>query len=179
MWAFGSRSENTAGFAGSGSGVQVISQSVVGPYDTVTLQSTDPNALDTWLNANGFVLPDKFRPTVAAYVAGGFDFIALKLRPDQGVDAMQPVRIVTPGADATLPLRMVAAGVGAQVGITLYVISEGRYEANSPFSMPSSTTRSSCGFNRRVARTIRSCPKRPCKITTATRGSPSIRSARR
>ena len=41
---------------------------------------------------------------------------------------MQPVRIVTQGADPTLPLRMVAAGVGARVGITLYVISEGRYQ---------------------------------------------------
>jgi len=127
-------SSKSAGFStGTGPGVQVISQTVVGPYDTVTLQSTDPNALDTWLNANGFFLPDTFRPTVAGYVTAGFDFIALRLRPDQGVQSMQPVRIVTPGADATLPLRMVAAGVGAQVGITLYVISEGRYEAKAPF----------------------------------------------
>jgi hypothetical protein len=34
----------------------------------------------------------------------------------------------------TLPLRMVAAGVGVQVGITLFVISEGRYEAQAPFA---------------------------------------------
>jgi hypothetical protein len=40
---------------------------------------------------------------------------------------MQPVRIVTQGADPTLPLRMVAAGVGANVGLELYVITEGRY----------------------------------------------------
>ena len=119
--------------AGGGGGVQVLSQSVVGPYDTVTLQSSDPNALEAWLDVNGFALPDAFRPTIAAYVGAGFDFIALRLQPGQGVQAMQPVRVVTPGADATLPLRMVAAGVGAQVGITLYVISEGRYEAQSPF----------------------------------------------
>jgi hypothetical protein len=121
--------------AGSGGGesVEVISHSVVGPYDTVTLRSTDPQALETWLNVNGFVLPDTFRPTIGAYVGEGFDFIAMRLQPGQGVQSMQPVRVVTPGADATLPLRMVAAGVGAQVGITLYVISEGRYEAKSPF----------------------------------------------
>ena len=41
---------------------------------------------------------------------------------------MQPVRIVTRGADPTLPLRMVAAGIGARVGLTLYVISEGRWQ---------------------------------------------------
>jgi MYXO-CTERM domain-containing protein len=114
-------------------GVQVLSQSVIGPYDTVTLRATDPNALENWLNANGYALPDTMRATVAAYVAGGFDFIALRLAPGQGVQAMQPVRVVTPGSDATLPLRMVAAGVGANVGITLYVISEGRYDVGSPF----------------------------------------------
>ena len=79
-------------------------------------------------------IPDSIRPTIAAYVTGGFDFIALRLQPGQGVQSMQPVRMVTPGADVTLPLRMVAAGVGAQVGITLFVISEGRYEARPPFA---------------------------------------------
>jgi hypothetical protein len=117
--------------AGGGSGVQVISQSVVGPYDTVTLHSTDPNALYAWLNANSYDVPDSMRPIIDAYVAANFDFIALRLAPGQGVQAMQPVRVVTPGAGLTLPLRMVSAGVGAQVGITLYVIGEGRYEAQN------------------------------------------------
>jgi hypothetical protein len=127
----GSASYNEA--AGTG-GVQVINQSVVGPYDTATLRATDPNALENWLTANGYVLPDAMKPTVNAYVAGGFDFIALRLQPGQGVQAMQPVRVVTQGADPSLPLRMVAAGVGAQVGVTLYVVSEGRYEVAPPFS---------------------------------------------
>ncbi|MGH7437323.1 MAG: DUF2330 domain-containing protein [Polyangiaceae bacterium] len=116
-----------------GYGVQVVSQSVVGPYDTATLHATDPGALENWLTANGYDLPAAIKPTVSAYVAGGFDFIALRLQPGVGVKAMQPVRVVTQGADLTLPLRMVAAGIGAQVGITLYVVSEGRYEAAPPF----------------------------------------------
>jgi hypothetical protein len=111
----------------------VLSQSVVGPYDTATLHATDPNALENWLTANGYDLPAAIQPTVSAYVAGGFDFIALRLQPGVGVKAMQPVRVVTQGADLTLPLRMVAAGIGSQVGITLYVVSEGRYEAAPPF----------------------------------------------
>jgi hypothetical protein len=127
-------SDNSAlapGASGSGSSVQVVSQSVVGPYDTVTIQSTDPNAIYDWLNANGYATPDAMRPTIDAYVQGGFDFLAVRLAPGQGVQAMQPVRVVTQGAGLVLPLRMVAAGVGAQVGITLYVISEGRYEAQN------------------------------------------------
>jgi hypothetical protein len=118
---------SSSGYAGSDSQVQIVGESTVGPYETVTLESSNPMALETWLGQNGFDLPASFKPTVAAYVSDGFDFLALKLQPGEGVRAMQPVRIVTPGADPTLPLRMVAAGVGANVGIELYVISEGRY----------------------------------------------------
>jgi hypothetical protein len=108
--------------------VQVLEQSVIGPYQAVTIRATGGGqGIDEWLIANGFAIPEEVRPTVDAYTAEKFDFIALRLRPGQGVNAMRPVRVVTQGADPTLPLRMVAAGVGAKVGLTLWVISEGRY----------------------------------------------------
>ncbi len=138
--------EANAGFSGSGGGsssggggappVTVISQQVVGPYDTVQLQSSDPNALTSWLAANGFSIPSNIDPVIAAYVQAGFDFLALKLQPGQGVQAMRPVRVTSPGAGMTLPLRMVAAGTGSQVSITLWVVAEGRYE---PTNFPTFT----------------------------------------
>ena len=111
--------------------VDVVSQEVVGPYETVTLRATDPKALETWLVAHGYDIPASVKPIIDAYTGEGFDFIALRLRPGQGVRAMQPVRVIAPGADPSLPLRMVAAGVGQNVGLTLYVIGEGRYEAQN------------------------------------------------
>jgi uncharacterized protein DUF2330 len=108
--------------------VTVIAQQTIGPYDTVQLQSSNANALDSWLATNGYVIPADVQPIVAAYVQEGFDFLALKLAPGQGVQAMRPVRVSSPGAGASLPLRMVAAGTGATVGITLWVIADGRYE---------------------------------------------------
>jgi hypothetical protein len=124
-------SSNTAGESSGGGGVQVLSQSVVGPYDTVTVRSTNPNALYDWLVANGYDIPASTRTVIDQYVKEAFDFIALRLAPGQGVQAMQPVRVVTPGAGLSLPLRMVAAGVGANVGITLYMIGDGRYQAQN------------------------------------------------
>jgi hypothetical protein len=114
---------------GGNGGVTVISQSVVGPYDTVQLQSTNPTALSDWLTANGFAIPTDIQPIIAAYVQEGFDFLALKLQPGQGVQAMRPVSVTTSGAGLSLPLRMVSAGTGATVGITLWVVAQGRYEA--------------------------------------------------
>jgi hypothetical protein len=126
-------SDNASGFADEaadidgGATVQVVNEAVVGPYETVTLHSSDPNALENWLTSHGYAISDADKPVIAAYVAEGFDFIALRLLPNQGVNAMQPVRIISPGADVTLPLRMVAVGVGQTVGVTLFVIGEGRY----------------------------------------------------
>jgi hypothetical protein len=135
---FGGSSGSSSGGASSdaSAGVTVISQQTVGPYDTVQLQSTDPNALNNWLTANGYVVPNGFQPTIAAYVAEGFDFLALKLAPGQGVSAMRPVRVTTPGAGLSLPLRMVAAGTGATVGVTIWIVADGRYE---PANMKSFT----------------------------------------
>jgi hypothetical protein len=121
-----SGSDSTSGAPGAGQ-VQILSQTVIGPYETVTLRATDPKALVNWLNEHAYEIPPAIEPTIDSYTAEGFDFIALRLRPICNERSMKPVRIVSPGADATLPLRMIAAGVGARVGLTLYVISEGRY----------------------------------------------------
>ncbi len=114
------------GFSGNGN-VSVVSQGVIGPYQAVTLRAKDGKGISDWLIENDFAIPDNVKPTIDAYTAEKFDFIALRLRPGQGVQAMRPVRVVSPGADASLPLRMVAAGVGAKVGLTLWVVGEGRY----------------------------------------------------
>jgi Uncharacterized protein conserved in bacteria (DUF2330) len=114
--------------------VTVTKQENVGPYATVQLHATDSGALDTWLTQNGFDIPAAVQPVLDAYVAEGFDFLAMKLLPDQGVQAMRPVRVTTTGASLSLPLRMAAIGTGVTVGITIWVVSDGRYEPqNFPF----------------------------------------------
>jgi hypothetical protein len=114
--------------------VTVTKQANVGPYDTVQLHSTDSSALENWLTQNAFVIPTAEQPVIAAYVAEGFDFLAMKLLPNEGVQAMRPVRVTTPGASLSLPLRMASIGTGATVGITIWVVSDGRYEPqNFPF----------------------------------------------
>lgn len=134
-FAASSDNEGTGTSATSGGGgVEVLANEVVGPFETVQLASTDPNALNAWLSSHGYNVPADIQPVVAAYVNDGFNFLAMKLVPGVGVDKMRPVRITTPGASPVLPLKMVAAGTGALTTITLYVIGEGRYE---PLNFPS------------------------------------------
>jgi hypothetical protein len=108
--------------------VTVTKQDNVGPYETVQLHSTDPNALNAWLTKNGFVIPADVTPIIDAYVSEGFDFLAMRLLPNEGIQAMRPVRVTMPGASLSLPLRMAAIGTGATVGITIWVMATGRYE---------------------------------------------------
>ncbi len=129
---------SAAGESGGG-GVTVTKSEVVGPYETVQLQATNPQALNDWLQANGFSLPNEVKPVVAAYVRENFNFLAMKLRPGATVKSMRPVRVTTAGSSVTLPLRMVAAGTGAKVGISLWVLGQGRYE---PTNFPKFTIKS-------------------------------------
>ncbi len=120
--------------AGGGDGVTVTKQQNVGPYETVQLHATDASALNDWLVQNGFSLPAAVLPVIDAYVTEGFDFLAMKLLPDQGIQSMRPVRVTMPGASVSLPLRMASIGTGATVGITIWVVSDGRYQPqNFPF----------------------------------------------
>jgi len=126
-----SASEGSSGGSGGGT---VTKEENVGPYATVQLKSTDPQALTKWLSDNGFQLKPEEIPIVQQYVAEGFDFLALKLLPNKDVKSMRPVRVTSYGASLSLPLRMAAVGTGAKVGITIWVVSDGKYQPqNFPF----------------------------------------------
>jgi len=123
----GAAGAGDAGAPGADAGVTVYGEAVVGPYETATIGSEDPNALVDWLRDNGYAVPDSILPVVRHYTDLGLNFAVLRLNPNAGVNQMQPVRITTPGLMPVFPLRMVAAGVEGSVGLELYVLGEGRY----------------------------------------------------
>jgi hypothetical protein len=107
--------------------VQIVRTNTVGPYRTDLIQSSEPGALAEYIAERGHVVPLGFESTVEAYVDGGYDFLAVSLRPTAGVQDMKPIRVVTPGGAPVLPLRMLALGAAPVVNVELYVIGEGRY----------------------------------------------------
>lgn len=115
--------------ANESGGVQVLRTEVIGPYMVETLRSSNADALTTWLRANSYAIPASIEPVIRHYTDQRMDFIALRLRPGEGVQAMQPVRVRFSTPSPVLPLRMVSAGIADKVGISLFVFSEGRSEA--------------------------------------------------
>ncbi|GAC1353042.1 MAG: hypothetical protein NVS3B20_17440 [Polyangiales bacterium] len=117
--------------AGADSSVEVWSTSVVGPYEATQLAATDGTALGNWLKEHGYTIPPEIAPVIEQYIKEGFGFLAIKLVPTASTTRMVPIRIAFDGASPSLPLRMVAAGTGTNVGIKLFMIGEGRWEAKN------------------------------------------------
>jgi len=115
--------------ADDGGGVIVHHTGVVGPYETATIGSDDPNALFLWLEDHGYPVDPGLLPVITYYTEHSMNFVALRLSPQAGVDRMQPVRVTSPGLSLAFPLRMVAAGISVDVDLELFVFAEGRMEA--------------------------------------------------
>src|SRR5262249_19517236 len=113
---------------GPGGPVNILAQSVVGPYETVQIASGDPQSITDWLTSHSYDIPADIQPLIEAYVQDGFGFLAIKLKPGQDVQSMKPVRVTFPGASPVLSLRMVAAGTGPITPVKLWVVSDGRYQ---------------------------------------------------
>ncbi|MBK8259342.1 MAG: DUF2330 domain-containing protein [Polyangiaceae bacterium] len=110
--------------------VQILNSTTAGPYDVKTITSDVPGAIGTWLKDNGYNVSADASPILDAYAADGFDFIALRLQPGQGVSAMKPVRVITPGPTTTFPMRMLAVGAAEKVAINLFVLTEGTVQVD-------------------------------------------------
>jgi hypothetical protein len=122
-------------------GVVVSHRDTVGPYETVQITGDGGESILTWLRKNGYEIPAAVEPMVQKYVDEKFGFLAVKLSPNAGVQAMKPIRVSWKGKTPMLPLRMVAAGVGASVGLKLFVIGDGRWTTKNfdSFTVPDSS----------------------------------------
>ncbi|MBX3219719.1 MAG: DUF2330 domain-containing protein [Labilithrix sp.] len=129
--------ESSDGFdprSAPGSGVVVVDESVIGPYETVTIRSEgDPEAPYTWLTKNGYSVTPEVAPLLRTYAEAGFDFAALRLRPSCTASKMEPVRMVMPGAVPKVLIRMALAGAANTANITLFVLAEA---AHVPLGYP-------------------------------------------
>jgi hypothetical protein len=107
--------------------VQVISQGVVGPYDTVVLQANQPGVLKDWLRKNKYVIPPKLDPLLDPYVAGKYSFVALKLTKDKAVGDIQPIVMNYKATKPGIPIRL--TGVAAQPDMDVFVWVLGQQHA--------------------------------------------------
>ena len=108
------------------SGVQVLQQSQVGPYDSAILSATDANALKTWLISNGFDVSSTADSAIDPYVGQGYNFVALKLQKDRAVGDLRPIVLSFEGTRPCVPIRLTAVAAQPNMPIIAYVFAAAR-----------------------------------------------------
>jgi len=106
--------------------VQVLEQDQTGPYDYVVLQGNDASALQGWLDERGYVMPKSAGPALAAHIAKGDLFVAIKLSNGAGVDEIAPVVLEMQDADPCVPLRLTAIAAIDDMSVVVYLAGPGR-----------------------------------------------------
>jgi hypothetical protein len=111
--------------------VSILDRKMVGVFETTTISSRDPSALQGWLKANGFAAPANRDQAIASYVKDGWVFVAAKIRRDN--PALQtatphPLSFTFKTEKAVYPMRLTGIDNGP-VQIDLYVFGSDRAKA--------------------------------------------------
>lgn len=129
-------SEGGAGGSRNDDGVIIYDESDVGPYSTATVGSDDASALINWLNENDYVITEAMYPMVHTYVNEGTLFLAMKLQPGQGVDALQPIVMTYQSTRPVIPIRLTAVAADPNMGILVWILGNARAVSANYTSAP-------------------------------------------
>ena len=106
--------------------VHVTAHDQTGPYDYVVVDGKEPTALAKWLTTNGYAVPDRALPIIAAHVAKGDVFLAVKLSNGSTAQEIKPLALEMPGSEACLPLRLTSLAAVDDTSVVVLVAGPGR-----------------------------------------------------
>lgn len=107
-------------------GVTVVSQQVVGPYDSAILKADTVTELQEWLTKNGYTIPPRFDEVTKTYVKKDNYFIALRLRRDRDTGDLAPIVFSYNSSEPCVPLILTSIAARPNMPITVYVLGPGR-----------------------------------------------------
>ncbi|WP_371652461.1 MULTISPECIES: DUF2330 domain-containing protein [unclassified Streptomyces] len=115
--------------------VGVVDRQRLGPFDVARLTATDPEALRSWLETNGFQLPPTLSTELRPYVAQKWEYVAIRLAPASGdgplTGTLDPLKLTFASDRLVYPMRLSRLAKTAQY-LNLYVVSAHRMEPESP-----------------------------------------------
>ena len=110
----------------SGSNVRVLGMSNVGPYETTTITSDNPNTIANWLVGHGYRLPRDADVILGDYVRKRSYFVALRLRSDATAGTLAPLVLSYAGDEPCIPLKITALASTDVLDVTAFVVSRAR-----------------------------------------------------
>jgi len=114
----------TGGAGGGGGPMGTLGE--VGPYEYAVVKGTQPAPMVQWLRDNGYKVDASDEATIAQYVREGNVFVALRLKPEAGIQDIQPIVLKYRSRRITIPVRMGASSSDA-VSILAWVFGNTQY----------------------------------------------------
>ncbi|MDK0519257.1 DUF2330 domain-containing protein [Streptomyces sp. ML-6] len=135
-WPFDSSTGDRAGAPAAGApAVSVVGRERLGPFDVARLAATDPEALQNWLEDNGFELPDRLATALEPYVEQKWEYVAVRLAPrEKGkplTGSLEPLRLRFASDRLVYPMRLSKLAPTPQE-LDLYVLAAHRMEPIGP-----------------------------------------------
>lgn len=113
------------------SGVTVVGEGSVGPFDwvTISLDPEDAEAADVavdWLQTNGFDIDDLGRERLGPYLDAGMNLIAFRLTKGNDAGAIRPIVMTFESDRPMIPMRPTAVAAQPDMGVMVWVLGEAR-----------------------------------------------------
>jgi hypothetical protein len=117
-------------------GVTVEAEYTVGEYDIVILSAKESDGLETWLQSNGYKIPDGASAALQPYIKQGMKFfvakVNLKEQNKTGLKFLHPLQFAFESPKFMLPIRLGMINAKGAQDLIVYILSEkGRVEASN------------------------------------------------
>jgi hypothetical protein len=114
-------------------GVTIEEQFSVGEYDILILGAEESSGLETWLNENGYKLPDGASEALAPYIKMGMNFFVAKVNLERfeakGYASLRPIMMAFESDAFMLPIQLGMLNADGPQDLTVYLLSpQGRVE---------------------------------------------------
>ena len=117
-------------------GVTIEAQYLVGEYDILILSAEQSDGLETWLNQNGYNLPQGASAVLGSYIAQGMKFFVAKVNlaehAKQGGGLLRPLQLAFESPKFMLPIRPGMLNSKGSQDLLLYTLTRtGRVETQN------------------------------------------------
>ena len=115
-------------------GVTIEAEYEVGEYDILILSAEESDGLITWLNQEGYRIPDGAEDVVGAYLKRGMKFFVAKVNLERhdGSAMLRPIQVAYEDDNFMLPIRLGTVNAEGKQELFVFAITrEGRVETTN------------------------------------------------
>jgi hypothetical protein len=122
--------------AGAKTSVRIEAQYLVGEYDILILSAKESSGLKTWLNENGYKIPDGAEEVLEPYIKSNLKFFVVKVNEKEkqklNNNFLRPIQISFNSPKFMLPIRLGMANADGDQDLIVYAFTrKGRIESTN------------------------------------------------